>query len=106
MHLINDENGHVCHQGHCHEHANCHEHAHCHEHDNAPAEKPADQNEALLTYMLQHNQSHAAELDQMAGKLREAGKDEAANQVRKAVDEFQKGNMYLSVALAMVKESK
>lgn len=55
--------------------------------------------------MLQHNEHHAAELDQMADKLRAAGMDVAAEQIRKAVDEFQKGNLYLSVALATVKES-
>ena len=60
---------------------------------------------ALLTYMLQHNEHHAAELDQMADKLRKAGMDTAAEQIRKAVDEFQKGNLYLSVALATVKEN-
>lgn len=31
--------------------------------------------------------------------------DTAAEQIRKAVDEFQKGNLYLSVALATVKEN-
>ena len=59
----------------------------------------------FLTYMLQHNEHHAAELDQMADKLRKAGMDTAAEQIRKAVDEFQKGNLYLSVALATVKEN-
>mgnify|MGYP000552707371 CR=1 FL=1 len=63
------------------------------------------ENIALLTYMLQHNEHHAAELDQMADKLRKAGMDTAAEQIRKAVDEFQKGNLYLSVALATVKEN-
>ena len=53
--------------------------------------------------MLRHNEHHAAELDQMADKLRKAGMDTAAEQIRKAVDEFQKGNLYLSVALATVK---
>ncbi|KLU73747.1 MAG: hypothetical protein RHS_0603 [Robinsoniella sp. RHS] len=56
--------------------------------------------------MLQHNEHHAAELDQMAAKLRTAGAEGAAEQIKKAVDEFQKGNMYLGVALAMVKEQQ
>jgi hypothetical protein len=29
----------------------------------------------------------------------------AAQQIKKAVDEFQKGNLYLSLALSMVKEA-
>ena len=48
--------------------------------------------------------SHAAELDQMAQKLAADGHGNAAEQIRKAVDEFQKGNLYLSLALSLVKE--
>ena len=58
---------------------------------------------AVLTYMLEHNQSHAAELDRMAVKLTEEGNAAAAEQVRKAVDEFSKGNLYLSLAVSLVK---
>ncbi|MFQ9151765.1 MAG: hypothetical protein ACLR6B_09925 [Blautia sp.] len=61
---------------------------------------------ALLGYMLNHNESHARELDEMAGKIAEAGMPEAAEQIRKGVAEFQKGNLYLSLALSMVKEDK
>ena len=97
MHIIKDENGNVCPHGHEHSH----EHGHAHTHDGVCQEgcggcephDPKKENIALLTYMLQHNEHHAAELDQMADKL------------RKAVDEFQKGNLYLSVALATVKEN-
>ena len=41
-----------------------------------------------------------------AEKIRGAGMEAAAEQIKKGVDEFQKGNMYLSLALSMVKESK
>ena len=64
-----------------------------------------EQMAALLDYMLKHNQSHAAELDKMAAKLDEKQMAEAASQVRKAVDEFTKGNLYLSLALSTVKEA-
>ena len=105
MHIIKDENGNVCPHG--------HEHGHAHTHDGVCQEgcsgceshDPKKENIALLTYMLQHNEHHAAELDQMADKLRKAGMDTAAEQIRNAVDEFQKGNLYLSVALATVKEN-
>ena len=109
MHIIKDENGIVCPHGHEHSH----EHGHAHTHDGVCQEgcggcephAPKKENIALLTYMLQHKEHHAAELDQMADKLRKAGMDTAAEQRRKAVDEFQKGNLYLSVALATVKEN-
>ena len=70
MHIIKDENGNVCPHG--------HEHGHAHTHDGVCQEgcsgcephDPKKENIALLTYMLQHNEHHAAELDQMADKLR------------------------------------
>lgn len=79
-------------------------HSHGHDHHAAGASEP-DKMTALLDYMLKHNEHHAAELDQVAEKLRAAGKEAAAEQIKKAVDEFQKGNLYLSLALSMVKDN-
>lgn len=107
-HTHEHEHGHdhaACHEGTCPggEAGHCHSHegGHCHNHGSAA---PANQNEALLQYMLDHNTHHAAELDQMAAKLALDGHDKAAEQIRKAVDEFQKGNLYLGLALSLVKE--
>ena len=50
---------------------------------------------ALLTYMLQHNEHHAAELDQMADNLAKMGMDAAAKTIKESVSDFQKGNMRL-----------
>ena len=107
-HPHNHEHGHENEHYHTHSHADgcsqesCGECRGCgHEHSEA-----SDKNAALLTYMYQHNQSHAAELDQMAEKLLKEGNDKAAEQIRKAVDEFQKGNMYLNLALAVVKDGQ
>ena len=97
-----------------------HEHHHHHDHDHGcegscdtgcngcggAAKDPKAQLVALLGYMLDHNESHARELDDMAAKISEAGMSEAAEQIKKGVAEFQKGNMYLSLALSMVKEDK
>ena len=119
MHLIQDENGNLCPHGHedslhhTHGHSHHHEDGHGHTHDadscsgdcgtcGSNMSEP-DKMAALLDYMLKHNEHHAAELDQVAEKLRAAGKDTAAEQIKKAVDEFQKGNLYLSLALSMVK---
>lgn len=90
-------------EGHCHSHegeGHCHG-GHCHSHGETA---PADKNTALLQYMLDHNTHHAAELDQMADKLKADGHEKAAEQIRKAVDEFQKGNLYLGLALSLVNE--
>lgn len=65
---------------------------------------PADKNAALLKYMVDHNAHHAMELEQIAAKFAEEGQMSVSEQIRKAVDEFQKGNLYLSLALSSIKE--
>ena len=106
MHLLHDENGNPVPYGGHHEHSHEHSHSHdcgngCHEHCEGECK---DENVALLTYMLQHNEHHAAELDEMADKLEKVGLADAAKQIREGVSDFQKGNMRLSLALTLVKE--
>ena len=111
MHLLYDENGnpipHGAHDEHHHHHDHHHEGEDCGHACNAcgSEEKCKDENLALLTYMLQHNEHHAAELDEMADKLEKAGMADAAKQIREEVTDFQKGNMRLSLALTLVKEN-
>ena len=62
-----------------------------------------DENVAVLAYMLDHNKHHALELKEIAKHLREVGKDDAAAQIEKGVEDFEKGNMRLSIALSLVK---
>ena len=94
MHLIKDENGNLIHHGHEHSHEHTHEdgvkhtHTHTHSHEAGESHEHSHNEEcghthcgsceggdcknetvALLTYMLQHNEHHAAELDQMADNL-------------------------------------
>ena len=113
MHLVKDENGHVISHAHGGEHT--HEHTHEGEHDHVHAHgcdcknekcngSCADETVALLNYMLQHNQHHAEELDQMAQNLRKLGMEDAARTIEEGVADFQKGNMRLSLALTLVKE--
>ena len=52
--------------------------------------------------MLQHNEHHAAELDQMADNLKKLNMDAAAKTIKEAVADFQKGNMRLGLALTLV----
>ena len=54
--------------------------------------------------MVDHNEHHAAELDQMADNLAKLGMDTAAKQIKEAVADFQKGNLRLRLALTTVKE--
>lgn len=113
MHLIKDENGNLVQHGHEHtpEHSHEHTHAdgvtHTHSHGDCGSCEGGDckkETIALLTYMLQHNEHHAAELDQMADNLQKMGLDNSAKTIKEAVADFQKGNMRLGLALTLVKE--
>ena len=90
------------------EHAGGHEHAHehaCHHehtHEGAPELTP-EQTLALMTYMLEHNRSHAEELHNIAHALEKQGKHEAANLLGDAVHYFGHCNDKLEEALQLVK---
>ena len=104
MHLIKDENGNPVQHGHEHSHsAECqgHSHEHC---GSCQDGNCKNETVALLTYMLQHNEHHAQELDQMAENLEKLGLSAAAKTIKEAVSDFQKGNMRLGLALTLVKE--
>lgn len=127
MHLIKDENGNLIHHGHEHSHEHTHEdgvkHTHTHSHEAGESHEHSHNEEcghthcgsceggdcknetvALLTYMLQHNEHHAAELDQMADNLQKMRMEAAAKTIKEGVSDFQKGNMRLGLALTLVKE--
>ena len=128
MHLIKDENGNLIQHGHEHTHQHTHadgvSHTHAHTHDGSENHAHThnegqncstdcggcqggdckNETVALLTYMLQHNEHHAAELDQMADNLAKMGMDAAAKTIKEGVSDFQKGNMRLGLALTLVKE--
>ena len=101
--------GHDHHHDHDHECCGGHDHGH-HHHDHecgcgcgCGGHDQPDENVAILTYMLDHNRHHALELKEIAAHLRTVGKDEAAAQIEKGVEDFEKGNMRLSIALSLVK---
>ena len=127
MHLIKDENGNLIHHGHEHSHEHTHEdgvkHTHTHSHEAGESHEHSHKEEcghthcgsceggdcknetvALLTDMLQHNEHHAAELDQMADNLQKMGMEAAAKTIKEGFSDFQKGNMRLGLALTLVKE--
>ena len=118
MHHVHDEHcscgcgGHDHgHEHHHHDHECCggHDHGH-HHHDHecgcgcgCGGHDQPDEKVAILTYMLDHNRHHALELKEIAAHLRTVGKEEAAAQIEKGVEDFEKGNMRLSIALSLVK---
>lgn len=101
MHMVQDENGQMVHHGHdaCqqpdHQCTGCASAGECGGHD------PKKEAVALVKYMLQHNQQHAAELERVAANLDKLGMGDVAEQLRAAVSEFQKGNLRLSLASAL-----
>ena len=93
---------------HDHDHECCggHDHGHHHDHEcgcGCGGHEQQDENVAILSYMLDHNRHHALELKEIAKHLRESGKEEVADQIEKGVEDFEKGNMRLSIALSLVK---
>ena len=111
MHLIKDENGNVIYHDHGHgEHQGGCPHGHNHEHcghhgeDGCQSGDCKQETVAVLAYMVQHNEHHAAELDQMADNLEKLEMFDAAKTIRDGVADFQKANMRFSLALAQVKE--
>lgn len=104
MHLIKDEAGNFVSHGHAHEHEHSQGCGSCQKQDGCGGKSCKDETEALLTYMLSHNEHHAEELDQMAANLRKLGMEDAAKSIEEGVADFQKGNMRLSLALTLVRE--
>ncbi len=119
MHILRDENGNLIPHGadhdheHSHDHDHEHEHHHHHDHDgdvhahcghcDPDGGSCKDETLALLTYMINHNKQHAAETDKMAKELEEKGLGDVAKQMREGVMNYEKGNMYLSLALSLYK---
>ena len=87
---------------HTHEHTHEHE-VHHHHHDHSEA-KPLEQLYALMKYMTGHNADHTRELEAMAGKLKEAGNEEAYELTMEAVRFFDQGNEVLARALEKISQ--
>ena len=89
------------------EHTHTHTHPHGHDHDHGPhththghdLPEGADRTLAVLTYMLDHNVHHCAELKEMAASLT----GEAQHQLLHAVEAFEEANGHLAKAVAELK---
>ena len=89
-------------EGHAHEHTHDHE-GHHHHHDHGET-KQLEQLYALMKYMTGHNADHTRELEAMAGKLKEAGNEEAYELTMEAVRFFDQGNEVLARALEKISQ--
>ena len=87
---------------HCHEGAE-HTHAHSHSHDHVHAAgEGAGKAVAVLTYMLEHNVHHCAELKDLAAGL----SGEAQHQLLHAVEAFEEANGHLARAVEELKKQE
>lgn len=87
---------------HTHTHSHPHDHDHDHEghtHDHT-AVSGGEKTLAVLTYMLDHNVHHCAELKEMAQGL----SGEAQHQLFHAVEAFNEANDHLAKAIAELKK--
>ena len=74
-----------------------HEHheRHGHSHDTGSR----DRNLILLQYMYDHNEHHAAELDDLIAALRSEGKNDVADLIEQAREAYSRGNELLHEAI-------
>lgn len=86
--------------GHVHEHGHIHGHEH-HHHHHADGAAP-DRTQALLSYMVGHNKSHAEEMREAAAAL----EGDARALVLEAAELLDKGNAKLEEALALLSGSE
>lgn len=86
---------------HTHTHPHDHQHDHDHGHDHSHgAAAGGEKTLAVLTYMLDHNVHHCAELQEIAQGL----SGEAQHQLFHAVESFQAANDHLAKAVAELKK--
>ena len=90
---------------HSHEHVHTHggaEHTHPHSHAHAHAGEGDGKTTAVLTYMLEHNVHHCAELKELAAGL----SGEAQHQLLHAVEAFEETNGHLEQAVEALKKQE
>ena len=78
------------HGGHSHAHAHSHAHDHSHSagHRHCDNDTPMEELLALMKYMVTHNDTHAQEMAELAGKIKDAGKISAYKKIMDAVADF------------------
>jgi bacterioferritin (cytochrome b1) len=85
------------------------EEPHMHEHEGHPhshsrSAQNREEVEATLRYMLQHNDHHVTELRELAHELQHLAMPERAEEVLRAVLDYESGNAKLKQTLELIKE--
>ena len=79
---------------------------HQHSHGEIVAFETTEQAVSVLTYMHEHNVSHAEELHEICHKLEAGGETEAAAVLSDAVRSFGDTNLMVETALQLLKKEK
>lgn len=77
-------------------------HHHQHHHGQTGAVS-AEQQITMLAYMLDHNRHHAADLHDMAHRLKDGGAQKTAALLERALEQYHTGNDLLEQALQSLK---
>ncbi len=83
-------------------HAHTHEHGHEHEHGSEKAELAEVR--ALLNYMLEHNEHHTEEIEDISDRLKEFDLCAEAEMLDLCIGHYKKGNEMLEKALLSINE--
>lgn len=75
--------------------------AHHHSHGNISSKEELI---AMLKYMVNHNESHANELEKINHTVNHLGNKNAFDEIEKAIAEYNNGNQHLANALKMIEE--
>ena len=87
----------MCEEKHEHHHGHSHDHDHAHHDGHATPE----QGIALLSYMVEHNKSHVAEMLDVAHIVEN---EQAHELMHEAADLLEQGNAKLAEAIALLQE--
>ena len=72
-----------------------HSHAHSQDHTHAISDTPMEELLALMKFMVNHNDAHAQELAELAGQLKDAGRERAYRKIMNSVADFDMVNAQL-----------
>ncbi len=88
-------------EGEVHSHGGyAHSHTHSHpDHDHDGGQSSMEELLALLKYMVRHNDAHAQELAELAGRMKDAGSSGACGRIMDAVADFDMVNAKLDAIL-------
>ena len=75
-----------------------------HRGEQLPDPASPQQASAVLTVLHRQQQQAIAQLDRLVNTLMDLDCEDSAMQLQKAVDDFSKGNLYLGLALSLLKE--